>query len=64
MVFAVAKGQHPVEEGKKGKNVRFGIHLIAGRMPGHFHSFSEDGAPSKPVRTAPTYSFLISNQSQ
>ena len=37
-------------EGKKGKNVRFGIHLIAGRMPGHFHSFSEDWAPSKPVR--------------
>ena len=42
MVSAVAKGQYPVvEERKKGKKVRFGIHLIAGRIPGHFHSFSE-----------------------
>ena len=33
--LAVAKGQYPVvEEGKKGKNVRFGIHPITGRMPG------------------------------
>ena len=40
------------------------VFAMAGRMPGHFHSFSEDWAPSKPVRTAPTYSFLISNHSQ
>ena len=37
--LAVAKGQYPVAEmvnllKKKGKNVRFGIHPVAGRMPG------------------------------
>ena len=26
------------------------VSAMAGRMPGHFHSFSEDWAPSKPVR--------------
>ena len=36
--LAVAKGQYPVvEEGKKGKNVRFGIHPVAGRMPGQLN---------------------------
>merc|ERR1711946_17660 len=40
--LAVAKGQYPVAEmvnllRKKGKNVRFGIHPVAGRMPGQLN---------------------------
>merc|ERR1712062_841848 len=40
--LAVAKGQYPVAEmvallRKKGKNVRFGIHPVAGRMPGELN---------------------------
>merc|ERR1719300_214380 len=40
--LAVAKGQYPVAElvsilTKKGKNVRFGIHPVAGRMPGQLN---------------------------
>jgi len=40
--LAVAKGQYPVAElvnilKKKGKNVRFGIHPVAGRMPGQLN---------------------------
>merc|ERR1712168_1006334 len=49
--LAVAKGQYPVAElvnilRKKGKNVRFGIHPVAGRMPGQLNvSLAEAGVP-------------------
>merc|ERR1712079_886309 len=40
--LAVAKGQYPVAElvsilTKKGKKIRFGIHPVAGRMPGQLN---------------------------
>merc|ERR1712241_1277140 len=50
-VWAVAKGQSPVAEmvnllRKKGKNVRFGIHPVAGRMPGQLNVLlAEAGVP-------------------
>merc|ERR1719402_1645681 len=49
--LAVAKGQYPVAElvnilVKKGKNVRFGIHPVAGRMPGQLNVLlAEAGVP-------------------
>jgi len=49
--LAVAKGQYPVAEmvdllKKKGKNVRFGIHPVAGRMPGQLNVLlAEAGVP-------------------
>merc|ERR1712051_195391 len=49
--LAVAKGQYPVAElvsvlKKKGKNVRFGIHPVAGRMPGRLNVLlAEAGVP-------------------
>lgn len=49
--LAVAKGQYPVAElvdilKKKGKNVRFGIHPVAGRMPGQLNVLlAEAGIP-------------------
>merc|ERR1712002_1250938 len=49
--LAVAKGQSPVAEmvdllKKKGKNVRFGIHPVAGRMPGQLNVLlAEAGVP-------------------
>merc|ERR1712241_452908 len=49
--LAVAKGQYPVAElvdilKKKGKNVRFGIHPVAGRMPGQMNVLlAEAGVP-------------------
>merc|ERR1712083_158015 len=49
--LAVAKGQYPVAEmvallRKKGKNVRMGIHPVAGRMPGQLNVLlAEAGVP-------------------
>merc|ERR1712002_839610 len=49
--LAVAKGQYPVAElvnilVKKGKKVRFGIHPVAGRMPGQLNVLlAEAGVP-------------------
>merc|ERR1712110_439840 len=49
--LAVAKGQYPVAEmvnllRKKGKNARFGIHPVAGRMPGQLNVLlAEAGVP-------------------
>merc|ERR1712223_667249 len=49
--LAVAKGQYPVAEmvallKKEGKNVRFGIHPVAGRMPGQLNVLlAEAGVP-------------------
>merc|ERR1719438_668065 len=49
--LAVAKGQYPVAEmvallRKKGKNVRFGIHPVAGRIPGQLNVLlAEAGVP-------------------
>merc|ERR1711887_396162 len=49
--LAVSKGQYPVAEmvallRKKGKNVRFGIHPVAGRMPGQLNVLlAEAGVP-------------------
>merc|ERR1719195_2440421 len=49
--LAVAKGQYPVAEmvtllRKKGKNVRFGIHPVAGRMPRQLNVLlAEAGVP-------------------
>ena len=49
--LAVAKGQYPVAEmvkilREKGKNVRFGIHPVAGRMPGQLNVLlAEAGVP-------------------
>merc|ERR1719400_2242132 len=49
--LAVAKGQYPVAEmvnllRKKGKNVRFGIHPVAVRMPGQLNVLlAEAGVP-------------------
>merc|ERR1719331_2014877 len=49
--LCVAKGQYPVAElvsilKKKGKNVRFGIHPVAGRMPGQLNVLlAEAGVP-------------------
>jgi len=49
--LAVAKGQYPVAEmvnllRKKGKNIRFGIHPVAGRMPGQLNVLlAEAGVP-------------------
>merc|ERR1712223_398265 len=49
--LAVAKGQYPVAElvsilKKKGKNVRFRIHPVAGRMPGQLNVLlAEAGVP-------------------
>merc|ERR1711890_117767 len=49
--LAVAKGQYPVAEmvallRKKGKNVKFGIHPVAGRMPGQLNVLlAEAGVP-------------------
>merc|ERR1712073_57683 len=49
--LAVAKGQYPVAEmvallRKKGKNVGFGIHPVAGRMPGQLNVLlAEAGVP-------------------
>merc|ERR1712233_31972 len=49
--LAVAKGQYPVAEmvsllRKKGKDVKFGIHPVAGRMPGELNVLlAEAGVP-------------------
>merc|ERR1712121_211620 len=49
--LAVAKAQYPIAEmvallRKKGKNVRFGIHPVAGRMPGRLSVLlAEAGVP-------------------
>merc|ERR1712066_412932 len=49
--IAVAKGQYPVAEmvsllRKKGKDVKFGIHPVAGRMPGQLNVLlAEAGVP-------------------
>ena len=47
----MAKAQYPIAElvdmlKKKGKNVRFGIHPVAGRMPGQLNVLlAEAGVP-------------------
>lgn len=49
--LCVAKAQYPIAEmvdilRKKGKNVRFGIHPVAGRMPGQLNVLlAEAGVP-------------------
>ena len=49
--LCVAKAQYPIAEmvdllKKKGKNVRFGIHPVAGRMPGQLNVLlAEAGVP-------------------
>jgi len=49
--LCVAKAQYPIAElvtalSKKGKNVRFGIHPVAGRMPGQLNVLlAEAGVP-------------------
>ena len=49
--LCVAKAQYPIAEmvdilRKKGKNIRFGIHPVAGRMPGQLNVLlAEAGVP-------------------
>merc|ERR1711878_173381 len=56
--LAVAKGQYPVAEmvtllRKKGKNVRFGIHPVAGRMPGQLNVLPAEADPNSIIAGMP-----------